>query len=300
VTDEEVSSAVPTSTTLQSTTTVVATTTGTTQVPTTITTSSTRDKTTLYCWALMLSTGYERDLMRSIASKGASIFACEAYQVFSDGEFELCSDPKVEAKDVGDLHLTYGGPYNNALNSEIFDRTWRHVRDLGTWEDYSWTVKVDPDAVFLPMRLKQHLVKSDPMAKVYLNNCDQGLHGPIEVISLGGLQVFLPGLDDCKDALQKEWEWAGEDVWARHCWGMLKIDRVDDFKLLSEQVCFYEDPVHMGCVSGKVAFHPFKDEEAYFKCLEDTKGPIKSDVNEKAKNDAESDPNRHEYVDGEH
>jgi hypothetical protein len=265
-----------------------------------ISSSSTREPGTLFCWALMLPSGYERGLMEALAAKDVSIFACDSYAVYSNGRFEVRGGDKsrrVETEDVGDLTVEYGGPYNNALNSPIFDRVWRKVRDTGVYKGYDWTVKVDPDAVYLPDRLKDHLKRSDPEAKVYLNDCDQGLHGPIEVISIGGLRVFFDGLDDCKDELEKEWTWAGEDVWARHCWGQLKIDRVDDFKLLSEQVCFYEDPVNLGCTSGKVAFHPFKEEESYFKCLDQTKGPVKSDVNEEAKAKAESEHAK-EYVDG--
>ncbi|CAK0898590.1 unnamed protein product [Prorocentrum cordatum] len=86
----------------------------------TSTSVSTREQGTLFCWALMLPSGYERGLMEALAAKDVSIFACDNYAVYSDGKFELRGGDKskrIETEDVGDLTVEYGGPYNNALNS---------------------------------------------------------------------------------------------------------------------------------------------------------------------------------------
>lgn len=201
-----------------------------------------------------------------------SIFQCDTYQVFSDGENEV--GPGVVAEDIGSTKVSFGGPYNNALNSPIFERVWRHVFNDARFGKFDWTVKVDPDCVFLPGRLKMHLLEdvANPNDVVYLNDCDQGLHGPIEVISRGGMAVFKDGIDRCTDALRKEWDWAGEDVFLRHCLGMLGVNRVDDFQILSEGACMWQDPVHKGCGTGHVSFHPFKDESTWFKCLAQAQG----------------------------
>merc|ERR1712190_654642 len=68
--------------------------------------------------------------------------------------------------------------------------------------------------------------------------------------------------------LKHEWGWNGEDVFLRHCLGILKVSRVDNFKLLSEDRCFYENPAKTGCTSGKVSFHPFKSVDAWLKCYD--------------------------------
>jgi len=229
----------------------------------------------LFCFALMMPHGYEKDLIMHLLMKGESIFACDAYSIFSETKTRISPESRVPiyAEAMGSMKSDYGGPFHLALNTDVFVRAWEKVFLQGKFLMYGWTVKVDPDCVFLPNLLSQQLQHADPENDVYLNNCDQGLHGPIEVISLGGMRRFAAGMDDCRadQKIKDERSTAGEDVFLRHCLDFLKINRVDNFKLLSEQVCFWEDPVHKGCVSGKVAFHPFKDVESYFHCLSQAK-----------------------------
>merc|ERR1712190_326433 len=97
----------------------------------------------------------------------------------------------------------------------------------GLWKKQEWTVKVDPDAVFLPDRLHDQLKRAHGSDSVYLNNCDQGLHGPIEIVSHAGMADFEAGIDKCVTELKHEWGWQGEDVFLRHCLGILKVSRVD-------------------------------------------------------------------------
>jgi len=121
--------------------------------------------------------------------------------------------------------------------------------------------------------LRQEVRKYNGHEVSYLNNCDQGLHGPLEVISLGGMKAFRDGINTCTSdpKLTEEKSSGGEDVFLRHCMTLLNIAKVDNFGLLSEQACFWEDPVKNGCTSGKVSFHPFKKPELYFKCLDQAK-----------------------------
>lgn len=213
-------------------------------------------------------------MMRMLIDRGLSIFACDEYSVYSSTRRELSPGPpaRVVTENIGSVRAQYGGPWHLALNSEIFVRVWRRVFEDRLFIGYDWTVKVDPDAVFLPWRLREHVRNADPDAHVYLNNCDQGIHGPLEVISRGAMEVFSHGISDCLPKLEQEFTWAGEDVFLRHCLGMLKVNRVDDFRLLSEKACFWEDPEKNGCVSGKVAFHPFKTPELYKRCLDQAGG----------------------------
>jgi hypothetical protein len=222
----------------------------------------------------MLPHGYERGLMRRLLEANQSIFRCDSFQVFSEGNNEVGpGPPRVVAEDIGSTKVGWGGPYHNALNSGVFVRVWRRIFADGAYYSKDWTVKVDPDAVFLPDRLKTHLADSDPSPSLYLNDCDQGLHGPIEIVSNGGMRAFRLGLNDCVSALSKDFSWSGEDVFLRHCFGMLKINRVDDFHILSETVCMWHDPVHKGCHGDYVAFHPFKQEDTYFNCLQQAGAP---------------------------
>jgi len=237
----------------------------------TITTqSATKTRTpSLYCFAVMAASGGERDLIVATLGGGVSIFACEQTAVLSSEELTLRHDngKTFKTKDIGDMHCEYGGPYSLALNSEIFVRAWKRVLQDADYMLSDVTVKVDPDAVFFPSRLRRLLHKADGSANVYYNNCNHGLHGPIEVVSRGGMETFADGVLDCEEALSEEFKEWGEDVFLRHCLGYLKVDRVDEFHLLSEDHCFHEDPAHDGCTSGKVSFHPFKTIDGYFKCF---------------------------------
>lgn len=219
-----------------------------------------------------MAKGFERELITSQLWHGASIFECEWQAVYSSGNFRLDAKGKhFFTESIGDMHCEYGGPFNLALNSDIFLKAWKKVFSDGLYWKADLTVKVDPDAVFLPVRLKEVLRKADPEAEVYFNNCDHGLHGPIEALTRGGMKVFNKGVVKCEKDLQKEFSSWGEDVFLRHCFGILKVDRVDEFDLLSEDHCFHEDPVRDGCSSGKASFHPFKNVSSYYKCLNEAK-----------------------------
>lgn len=51
---------------------------------------------------------------------------------------------------------------------------------------HAWVVKLDPDTVFIPERLGPILPSGSPRA--FIQNCNEGLHGPIEVISREALK----------------------------------------------------------------------------------------------------------------
>merc|ERR1712178_375743 len=96
----------------------------------------------------------------------------------------------------------------------------------GRHRDYNWVVKLDPDTVFFPDRLRGILARRRPMSLIrespelssmYLNNCEYGLHGPIEVLSRDATSDFiLTGLDNgkCDFLLSNAW---GEDTFLDHC-----------------------------------------------------------------------------------
>lgn len=234
-------------------------------------TTTVTGRNTLYCFALMMPKSYEVELLTTLLDKRLSLFLCDDYAIFSETEIVLGKgDVTVVAEGIGPMHVEYGGIFNTALNTPVFLKAWEKVFNDGKYQLYGWTVKVDPDCVFLPDRLRAQLANSDPEANVYLNNCDQGLHGPIEVIALGGMREFQNGLSKCnnnKKLKEEKGQW-GEDVFLRHCLGLLQVNRVDNFRLLSEQACMWENPPVNGCISGKASFHPFKTAESYFKCLD--------------------------------
>ncbi|CAE8638927.1 unnamed protein product, partial [Polarella glacialis] len=88
---------------------------------------------------------------------------------------------------------------------------------------------------------------------MYLNNCQWGLHGPIEVFSRRAIATYIAGLPICADLLPHAW---GEDKFVDQCMMKLGLTRVDVFDLLSEIACG-EQPAP--CGQTDVTFHPFKN-----------------------------------------
>jgi len=98
-----------------------------------------------------------------------------------------------------------------------------------------------------------------------------GNHGPLEVISKAGMAAFSAGMETCQSRFQDEFPLYGEDVFVRHCLRSLAVRQYDDYGILSEDHCD-EDP--SPCLSGKAAFHPFKNWTSYSKCLKEAGGKI--------------------------
>merc|ERR1711933_301046 len=79
---------------------------------------------------------------------------------------------------VGKGSLVVPGQTTNSwLNTKVFMKAWDVVISRKDYLEQSWVVKVDPDAVFFPQRLRVHLAphtviggKSPP---IYVANCDR-------------------------------------------------------------------------------------------------------------------------------
>merc|ERR1712194_710376 len=106
---------------------------------------------------------------------------------------------------------------------------WSYLNSDGRFRRYDFTVKVDPDAVFFPGRLRENLAVVAPASNmpnnVYLLNCQE---------SFG-------------------------------FFGALEVGKKEDYALLTDGYCS-EPP--SPCVSGKVAFHAFKTAMQYMECVD--------------------------------
>jgi len=118
--------------------------------------------TSLYCIsAYTKNTGspkvsHELELLQSQHKFGASIFGCEAWDVFSDVSVPVGSGyTTVKVDDVNnEFHQVKRKETGAWVNWALFYQVWLKVRDLGKWQGAGWTVKVDADAVFIPQRLR--------------------------------------------------------------------------------------------------------------------------------------------------
>jgi hypothetical protein len=272
--DEPTSSTTATSAapTRTGTTTTALSTTTRSHTGTSVTTTA--EAPTLFCWCLCMPTGYEPSLIRLQKTRNSSIFGCEESAVYSSSVFEVAPGVKTLKVD-SDLKAVMGGEFWTALNTWVFLKVWDRVIDDATYADYGWTVKVDPDAVFFPGRLRDSLARHGELEEpggVYINNCRYGLHGPIEVFSANAVRAFAKDRFKCVDHIDHgcdggPCEW-GEDLFLDECLEkVLHVRRDDIMDLMIEKAC---DPPggKVDCKNHSAAvYHPFKSVEGWADCL---------------------------------
>merc|ERR1712157_437797 len=99
------------------------------------------------------------------------------YRVYSDVETWISPAPKlintIKVNDVeGNFHFEKRKRQGTWVNSNMFIQTWKMIKDEGAWAKWDWTVKVDIDAIIIPMRLRSYLEKMEVTDNgIYLENC---------------------------------------------------------------------------------------------------------------------------------
>jgi len=231
---------------------------------------------TLFCFSLMVPSGSEPKLLGWQAENGVSIFACEATTVYSNQQLQVGS--QMTHLVDSDLKCQYGGDSQSALNAWIFIAVWKAVIDDNTYESYDWTVKVDPDAVFLVDRLKYVLASHAGAA--YVNNCGYGMHGPIEVLGRAAVRALAQDYQASQDgkaphrcvAEQNFGQW-GEDMFLDQCLSKIYgLQAPLEPRLMCEDHC--DCPQYYWCSPDNYAasYHPFKTVAAYANCMANAMG----------------------------
>jgi len=232
----------------------------------------------LYCFALFIPWSNEKELIEYTYGMNTHIFQCEEYATYSDGQYNVAPGVRTLKVD-SDLKCESGGEFGTALNTPIFFAVWDVVIEGGRHRKHDWTVKVDPDCVFFPDRLRGIVSRyQEYQGGTYLNNCNMGLHGPLEVLSQGAVENWASGRDDCVQHFEQQCggdcQW-GEDLFLDQCLQYLRAYRVDDFEQLIEDHCA-PPPNWDSCLDDRktiAAFHPFKTRDAYDACMNNALSP---------------------------
>jgi len=230
-----------------------------------------------------MPSGPEEELIRWQFAEGKGIFGCDVSAVYSNVSVDM---GKLHSKVVKtSLEAPIGGQWNTRLNTPIFVALWSQVVKDGQFREAAWTVKVDPDAVFMSDRLRQ--LVGTPVhegaqhhAGIFANNCEyqKSMHGPIELFSRRAIEVYGahgekectqkmvhgPGVGNSETFDNLMVEWQQEDVFMRKCMEKLGAKEIDDFSLLAEESCHWD---WQTCQGSRVAFHPYKTLSAYQGCL---------------------------------
>jgi hypothetical protein len=208
--------------------------------------------TSLFCFAGVLPGSAEEELIGTQRERGLGIFACE--------------DSAQYATDYTDK-----GEWESVMNSDVFIRVWERVHADGQYAMHDWVVKVDPDTVFHPQRLRDHLaaLRAPAGASVYVKNTGFkfGLQGSLEVLSKQALDDYIDGSNGCASSIGHE---GGEDFYLVQCLDGLGVAHMLDDSMLDDKYT-YDHDYDMGdlsfCGSGvAAAYHPVKDAWAWTEC----------------------------------
>jgi len=240
------------------------------------------DTPSFFCIAMCLPHGYELGLLRSQYAQGKlGLFACNEWAIYSNESLVLSPEdekPVVKTELInGSLTAEVGGNWGTALNTGVFLRFWdRVLEDKKAWK-HDWIVKVDPDTMWMPVRLRAllrttqgPLGQPEPEKGFYLNNCHVGLHGPIEVLSQRALKEYSKNKEACHTG--KVSKIGQEDFFLDKCFEKLGITKVNAYNLMLEatlacqEVASAENPDRPPCFSPQVAFHPFKTTDTWMRC----------------------------------
>jgi len=259
--------------------------------------------TSLFCYSVYVETAgpnisgaKDLALLKTQLKYGASIFGCDSWEVFSDVDAQLTPGPPVElwATKVlnveGEFYQLLRQDKPKYINTPIFYQVWKSIRDHGKYQNWAWTVKVDPPTVFIPQRLRDYVgTQGQTPEGDYYENCQDvqsGFFGNIELTNLKAFTVFMTTLEDCKlslcwkseDKCRGDWKWGpwGEDKFMQECMDKHGVQKMKNFQLSTSGTCPADRPEGRkqdkdyvpDCSKATTpAVHPFRTPESYFACL---------------------------------
>jgi len=222
----------------------------------------------LYCFHVMMVNSYEAGIVRFEAQKngGVGIFSCEQYDVFAaDGEAYLGDGP------LGPIQTHHFQPAaisrsvdGTAGNTDLFRNVWSAVNWIGRWKLTDWTIKVDPDAVLFPDRIRNNHLRYHTGVAAYIVNCNKQMatgpmmFGSIEAISRQALEKYFANPNKCNWGSE-----FGEDRWFGGCLSSIGVQGAQDFGMVGDGVC-----KGANCGDGKAAYHPFKNVYLWSQCYD--------------------------------
>jgi hypothetical protein len=208
--------------------------------------------TSLYCFMVVMRGGYEEALMQAAKDMDTSVFQCEAHDVL-DGQVAA----QVEE-----------GDWSSVSNSEVFVDVWRRVIAANRFQEADWTVKVDPDTVFFPDRLRSMIADLRPQAwqPIYLKNSQRfnGFLGAIEVLTKQAVELYSEfGLIGCAPMEQN----SGEDGYLKDC-----LDSIGAKYMMQDNILL-SNGNEKHCEMVHATFHPFKDVGRWHSCFDRAQQP---------------------------
>lgn len=230
----------------------------------------------LFCFAILSASDVLSELMVEVIAKKLGIASCDDWTIVSDSQLHLSagSETPVDALVVDvDLSTSHGA----AANVREFSKVWQAIANDGNYQRADFIVKVDPDTVFFPDRLRDKLRQSSFSATdpVFFANCvadvdlqaqehARFMYGPIEVFSKAAVEAYFRNKDQCK-GLRVAGDY--EESFMTRCLLKLNVAFNTDmnFPLLQDEHC-QQGRSASPCVGGSVAFHNFSSVQDWLRC----------------------------------
>jgi len=223
----------------------------------------------LYCISLFMPSSYEGPLLKEHLKANAGIFECDGYAVYAADSYRLGRTKDgvdVEALLIPKIPVGISQD-GTAGNAKLFMAVWDKVIAENRFRNFDFTLKVDPDAVLIPWRIRDHL-RPHTGSNSYVVNCNKFPNSPNFPMMFGALEVFsLRAMDSYargswKCGTQLPWHAWGEDYYMTHCLDFLGVGRLADFGILGDNVC-----TGANCADPYTgSFHPFKSIDSWMQC----------------------------------
>jgi hypothetical protein len=234
----------------------------------------------LFCWSLFQTTTYEFEIMKLQLEEDAGIFQCDEFALLSTDDETLLGKTKdgKEAKtmqvEMAEITTSVDG---TAGNAKLFINCWNVLVEDGRWKHHAWIIKVDPDAVIVPYRVRDHL-REHVMENVYVVNCNAFpsspnfpmMYGSVEIYSFKAIETYAAKSQKCIDDMGMMLPKWGEDYYMTHCLDHIGVGRISDFTSVGDNVCSGGSCAD----SAFSAFHPFKSKDAWHNCWDLAMGYI--------------------------
>lgn len=237
-------------------------------------------KATIFCWAVLIPSPSELELAEVHFTRLGSFSNCDHHELYTNVTAEQIADLRSTPGDdlsgwsirnviAGSMDCKRGGVFNTWQNWKIFREIWRQMAHR--FLKYDWTVKVDLDTYFSPLRLQNLLVSKSPLperglalaarkpAKYtgfifggFVFGAEYGaVLGAIEIYSQTAISKFTKRWKECEMQIRK----MEEDWYMEKCMQLLDVEIQVSHELLGD-LTTYPQPNYQ---DGRVAYHPLKD-----------------------------------------
>lgn len=232
-------------------------------------------KPTILCWGVVMPGGKEAGLVDFQRQRGLGAFSCDDWILISNVSARDALGGQAWNTEVttinGSIHVpssfsSVGGSLVSVrANAKVFFKAWQAVIKDGRYRKFDWTLKVEPDLVIVPERLRTvlqgHCLSSGGgCGSKMLRNFGGDLRGPVEALSRDAVEKLAGGIDECASSIDMATE--TEFDFLSDCTGRLGIEADRDTRLLSDD--------HIGeprpCDTVHATFHPFKSAVDYENC----------------------------------